>query len=44
MLVEYLYTTFLYFILGRFDLFLVPVGQEADGFLYEAVFNRLLPG
>lgn len=30
--------------LGRFDLFLVPVGQEADGFLYEAVFNRLLPG
>ncbi len=29
--------------LGRFDLFLAPVGQEADGFLYEAVFNRLRP-
>jgi hypothetical protein len=30
-------------VLGRFDLFLVPVGQEVDGFLYEAVFNRLRP-
>ncbi len=30
-------------VLGRFDLFLVPVGQEAAGFLYEAVFNRLQP-
>ena len=27
--------------LGRFDLFLAPVGQEAEGYLYEAVFNRL---
>lgn len=23
----------------RVDIFLVPVGQEKDGFLYEAVFN-----
>jgi hypothetical protein len=30
-------------VLGTFDLFLAPVGQEADGFLYEAVFNRLRP-
>ena len=27
--------------LGEFDLFLVPVGRKKDGFLYEAVFNRL---
>ena len=30
-------------VLGRFDLFLVPVGQETEAFLYEAVFNRLRP-
>jgi hypothetical protein len=28
---------------GTFPIFLVPVGVEADGFLYEAVFNQLLP-
>lgn len=28
--------------LGDFDLFLVPVGREQDGFRYEAVFNRML--
>jgi Domain of unknown function (DUF6916) len=28
---------------GTFSIFLVPVGMEADGFLYEAVFNLLLP-
>jgi hypothetical protein len=27
--------------LGTFDLFLVPVGREKEGVLYEAVFNRL---
>ena len=27
-------------ILGRFDLFLVPVGKNSNGFEYEAVFNR----
>ena len=27
---------------GAFDLFLVPVGMDDQGFLYEAVFNRLL--
>jgi hypothetical protein len=27
---------------GTFNIFLVPVGMEADGFLYEAVFNQLL--
>jgi uncharacterized protein DUF6916 len=26
--------------LGMFDLFLVPVGREPNGFMYEAVFNR----
>lgn len=24
---------------GRFDLFLVPVGPDRDGMLYEAIFN-----
>jgi len=28
--------------LGRFDLFIVPVGQDAQGLAYEAVFNRLV--
>ncbi len=26
--------------LGVFDLFVVPVGQDAQGYSYEAVFNR----
>ena len=25
--------------MGEFEIFLVPVAQDADGFLYEAVFN-----
>jgi len=25
--------------LGAFQLFLVPIGQDSDGFLYQAVFN-----
>lgn len=25
--------------MGEFDLFLVPLGQEAEGFRYEAVYN-----
>ena len=28
--------------MGQADLFLVPVGREADGMRYEAVFNRLV--
>jgi hypothetical protein len=28
--------------LGTFDLFIVPVGQEESGFLYQSVFNRVL--
>jgi hypothetical protein len=28
--------------LGEFDLFLVPVGRDQNGFQYEAVFNRFL--
>ena len=27
--------------MGEIDLFLVPVGQEQDGFHYEVIFNRL---
>jgi hypothetical protein len=27
--------------MGHFNLFLVPINQDADGFYYEAVFNRL---
>jgi hypothetical protein len=27
--------------IGAFDLFLVPVGRDEQGFLYQAVFNRL---
>ena len=26
--------------LGRFELFFVPIRQDAEGFYYEAVFNR----
>jgi hypothetical protein len=29
--------------LGEFALFLVPIGKDAQGYYYEAVFNRLLP-
>ncbi len=28
--------------LGEIDLFLVPVGQDAEGYQYEADFNRLI--
>lgn len=28
--------------IGAFDLFLVPVGMDEQGYSYEAVFNRLL--
>ena len=27
--------------IGEFELFLVPVNQDAQGFYYEAVFNRI---
>jgi hypothetical protein len=30
--------------LGASDLFLVPVGKDEDGFIYEALFNRLPQG
>ena len=30
--------------LGESDLFLVPVGKDENGFLYEALFNRLPQG
>jgi hypothetical protein len=29
--------------LGTFDLLLVPVARDENGFNYEAVFNRLIP-
>ena len=28
-------------LMGEFELFIVPVKQDAEGFYYEAVFNRL---
>lgn len=28
--------------LGELDIFLVPVGQDEQGYVYEAIFNRLL--
>lgn len=28
--------------MGEFDLFIVPVRQTAEGFTYQAVFNRML--
>ena len=27
--------------MGKFELFIVPVRQEPDGFYYEAIFNRI---
>ena len=27
--------------MGRFELFIVPIRQDAQGFYYEAVFNRI---
>jgi hypothetical protein len=27
--------------MGHFELFIVPVRQDADGFYYEAIFNRI---
>ncbi|HEX3249731.1 MAG TPA: hypothetical protein VHS05_09910 [Pyrinomonadaceae bacterium] len=27
--------------IGEFELFIVPIKQDADGFYYEAVFNRI---
>ena len=27
--------------LGEFDLFLVPISQDAQGYCYESVFNRI---
>ena len=30
--------------LGASDLFLVPVGKDENGFIYEALFNRLPQG
>ncbi|HUI30568.1 MAG TPA: hypothetical protein VLX91_10155 [Candidatus Acidoferrales bacterium] len=28
--------------IGGFEMFIVPVGRDLDGFIYEAVFNRLI--
>jgi hypothetical protein len=30
--------------MGKIDLFIVPVGREADGLHYEAVFNYVIQG
>jgi Domain of unknown function (DUF6916) len=27
--------------IGAFELFVVPIGKDTDGFYYEAVFNRM---
>ena len=29
-------------VIGRFDLFLVPIGRDSQGTIYQAVFNRFL--
>jgi hypothetical protein len=29
-------------VMGQFELFLVPIGRDAAGTSYEAVFNRLV--
>jgi hypothetical protein len=28
--------------MGEFDMFIVPIGRDEDGFIYEAVFNNLI--
>jgi hypothetical protein len=28
--------------MGEFEMFIVPIGQDGQGFIYEAVFNRLI--
>jgi hypothetical protein len=28
--------------MGTFDLFIVPIGVDEDGYTYEAVFNRII--
>ena len=28
-------------VMGRFEIFIVPIRQDAEGFYYEAVFNRI---
>jgi len=30
--------------MGRFDLFIVPIGLDAAGYRYEAIFNQLREG
>jgi hypothetical protein len=30
--------------LGTFDLFIVPIGMQEDGVIYEAAFNRIKKG
>lgn len=30
--------------LGELELFMVPIGREKDGYLYEIIFNRLIVG
>jgi hypothetical protein len=29
--------------IGEFDLFIVPIGMDDDGVIYDASFNRLIP-
>lgn len=29
-------------VIGRFDLFIVPVGRDESGYQYEAIFNRAI--
>lgn len=31
-------------VLGRLELFIVPIGKDPAGFLYEAIFNRVEAG
>ena len=42
MLLEQRIYTFEHDKMGTFDLFIVPIGVDEDGYTYEAVFNRVI--
>jgi hypothetical protein len=42
MLLEQKIYTFEHDKMGTFDMFIVPIGVDEDGYTYEAVFNRVI--